>query len=236
MLELKKTAIKDIGFSVVICDKNIADLVNLYNLAVEMGVEFAQSTMHNSWYFHKTDNMINDTEAVAVEMRNFMSALLTSKRRSLRLKVKDWLRAFFNLRIYHHAISGYSHQCNCTAGTDLFFLDPFGNIAPCNGSDSEWIMGNLKENTFAEIWNSPKADKVRQMVKSCNKDCAFIGTARFDMLRNPVRTMNWIMKNKIRLMRGKSICVDLPGDNFSPYNIENIPVIEREKNKKLVIK
>ena len=72
IMELKKTKIKDIGFSVVICDKNIKDLVNLYNLAVCLDVEFAQSTMHNSWYFHKTDNEIIDREIVAGEMERFL--------------------------------------------------------------------------------------------------------------------------------------------------------------------
>ncbi len=236
MLELKKTKIKDIGFSVVICDKNISDLVNLYDLAVGMNVEFAQSTMHNSWYFHKTDNMIDDNEAVALEMRKFMAALLTSKRSSYRLRAKDWLRAFFNLRIFYHAMSGFSKQGNCSAGTDLFFLDPFGNIAPCNGSDSEWIMGNLRENSFEEIWNSPQAIEMRRRVKSCKKDCAFIGTARFDMLRNPMPTLSWIIKNKIRLMGGKPIQIDEPGDSLSLKDIENIPVIETEKDEELIIK
>jgi len=236
ILELKKTKVKDIGFSVVICDQNVRDLVNLYDLAVGLNVEFAQSTMHNSWYFHKYDNQIDDREIVAREMERFISALLTSKRGSLKLRVKDWLRAFFNLRIYHHARYGFSHQRSCTAGTDLFFLDPFGNISPCNGSNKQWIMGNLKEQTFDEIWNSPKANEVRNGVKNCSKDCAFIGTARFDMIRNPARTIGWIARNKIRLMRGKPICLDSLDDNSMVENLDSIPVIQRENKQKLVIK
>jgi MoaA/NifB/PqqE/SkfB family radical SAM enzyme len=236
MLELKKTKIKDVGFSVVICDKNIKDLVNLYDLAVALGVEFAQSTMHNSWYFHKYDNQIEDRDVVANEMERFIAALLTSKRKSLKLRVKDWLRAFFNYRIYNHARSGFSHQNSCTAGTDLFFLDPFGNIAPCNGSNNEWIMGNLKEQTFEEIWNSPRAVEIRNNVKTCTKDCAFIGTARFDMKRNPFRTLSWIAGNKLKLMRGLPISLGNGHPIHKPIDLDNLPTIERSESKKLVIK
>lgn len=236
ILELKKTRIKDIGFSIVICDKNVTDLVSLYNLSVGLNVELAQSSMHNSWYFHKTDNKVEDKQIVLHELERFMTALLTSKRSSLRLKIKDWLRAFFNLRIYHYIRSGYSRQGVCTAGTDLFFVDPFSDILPCNGSDEKWIMGNLNEKSFKEIWNSSQAEKIRNMVRLCPKDCAFIGTARFDMLRNPAKPIKWILKNKMRFMRGKPICVDIGDGDAIVGNLENIPVLEREKSKKLVIK
>ena len=230
MLELKKTKVKNIGFSVVICDKNVNDLVHLYNMAVNLDVEFAQSTMHNSWYFHKTDNRNQNRQIVLTEMEKFMAGLLTSKRRSLKLKIKDWMRAYFNLRIYHYIKSGSSQQKKCTAGDDLFFLDPMGNIAPCNGSDQEWIMGNLKEKSFAEIWNSQQAEKIRNMVKVCPKECAFIGTARFDMLRNPFGPINWILKNKIRLNRGMALDLECDYDPTIIHN-SNSAVVRVEKSK-----
>ncbi|MEE8576328.1 MAG: SPASM domain-containing protein [candidate division Zixibacteria bacterium] len=236
MLELKKTKLKDIGFSVVICDKNVSDLIALYELSVWLGVEFAQSTMHNSWYFHTTDNEIADRNSVAAGMERFMTALLTSKRRGLKMRVKDWLRAYFNQRLYHYATTGYSYQRNCTAGSDIFFLDPYGNITPCNGSDSKWIMGNLKNQSFDEIWNSPDSDKIRKMVSTCSKDCAFIGTARFDMMRNPFATARWVMKNKLRAMRGLPLCIGSDGDGPAGVDLEEIPVVERKSQKKLVIR
>jgi len=233
MLELAKTKVRDVGFSIVICDKNIGDLLSLYDLAVRMNVEFAQSTMHNSWYFHKSDNQIADRALVAREMEKFMAALLSSKRNSVKLRVKDWFRAFFNLRVYHYAKNGYSRQRTCSAGTDLFFLDPFGNILPCNGSDEQWVMGNLKDDSFESIWNSDVADIVRTRVKSCVKDCAFIGTARFDMLKNPMRTMSWIVKNKIRLMRGKPIWLE-EEDVESSDSITRVEIAQQCEDEELV--
>jgi MoaA/NifB/PqqE/SkfB family radical SAM enzyme len=231
MLELKKTKATNIGFSVVICDKNVTDLVNLYDLAVGLDVEFAQSTMHNSWYFHKDDNEVNDKEIVLEEMRRFMASLLSSKRRSMKLRVKDWLRAFFNLRLYNYIKTGVSKQNVCTAGSDLFFVDPYGNVTPCNGSDEEWIMGNLKDNTFEQIWNSARAQEIRQNVNACTKDCAFIGTARFAMLMNPWEPIGWIAKNKIRIWQGRAL--DFESETGSPASdgITDLPVINRNTPK-----
>ncbi|UCD63928.1 MAG: radical SAM protein [Candidatus Zixiibacteriota bacterium] len=236
ILELKKTRVKDIGFSIVICDRNVTDLVNLYELAAGLQVEFAQSTMHNSWYFHKRDNEIFDKALVAREMERFMAALLTSRRSSVRLRVKDWLRACFNQRLYHYALSGLSRQRCCTAGTDLFFLDPFGNITACNGSDEEWIMGNLTEQSFEKIWNSSRAAAIRRMVSNCRKDCAFIGTARFDMLRNPAGAIAWIVRNKIRLAGGRPLHIDRSLAPEAVRELDSIPGVRRTGQKKLVIK
>ncbi len=236
ILELKKTNVKDIGFSIVICDRNAPDLVTLYDLATELDVEFAQSTMHNSWYFHTATNAINDRDIVAEQMQKFLAALLTSRRRSVSLRAKDWFRAYFNTRLYQYALSGTSGQQDCSAGTDLFFVDPQGNVLPCNGSDERWIMGNLNDQPFGEIWHSERARHIREKVTACPKDCAFIGTARFAMLRNPFKVLHWIARNKWRAHRG--LPVD-PGSEFpptSPDTLQHIPVIEREESRKLVIK
>lgn len=210
MLGLIESPVKDIGFSVVICDKNADDLVTLYKLCAALGVEFGNSVMHNSWYFHKDDNVVTDVPKAVSAEREFIASLLTSQRRELRLRMKDYLRAYFNLNILNH-LEGRPNVFagQCIAGTDLFFVDPWGNITPCNGSASPWVMGNIREQTFDEIWNSEQAEAVRSRVCQCDRSCAFIGTARFDMLRHPMRPITWIARNKIRLARGQSPCFEV---------------------------
>ena len=53
LLELKNLGVKDIGFAIVISHNNISELLTLYELTAGLDVEFSQSTMHNSFYFHK---------------------------------------------------------------------------------------------------------------------------------------------------------------------------------------
>lgn len=206
MLGLIESPARDIGFSVVICDKNTDDLVALYRLCSALGVEFGNSVMHNSWYFHKDDNRVIDVQKAVDKEKEFIRALLQSERSTLRMRIKDYLRAYFNLNILNH-LEGKSNvfSAGCVAGTDLFFVDPWGNVAPCNGSAEEWIMGNLKNHSFDEIWTSDRASEVRQQVCACDESCAFIGTARFDMLRHPLKPLKWIAESKMLLSRGEDI-------------------------------
>lgn len=205
LLELKKTKVKDFGFSIVICDKSAPDLIPVYQLCSQLGVEFGNSTMHNSWYFHKYDNALVDKKLAIDSEKRFIAALLDSQRSSLRMKVKDWLRAYFNLNILKHLEDKGNVMTSCCAGRDLFFVDPYGNVLPCNGSADPWIMGNLKEQSWDEIWTSSNAETIRKRVDGCDLNCAFIGTARFDMLRHPWKPLSWIMKNKVKLARGEEI-------------------------------
>jgi MoaA/NifB/PqqE/SkfB family radical SAM enzyme len=205
VLELRKTGVKDYGFSIVICDKNALDLLAVYDLCSQLGVEFGNSTMHNSWYFHKHDNRISDVKLAAKVEREFIRALLQSRRDSYGMRIKDWLRAYFNLNILKYLEGRGNIMTSCTAGSDLFFLDPYGNILPCNGSENPWIMGNLKERNWNEIWNGPQAQMIREKVAWCDRSCAFIGTARFDMRRHPWRPLSWIVINKLRLAIGRDI-------------------------------
>lgn len=205
MLGLIDSPAKDIGFSVVICDKNAEDLVTLYRLCVALDVEFGNSVMHNSWYFHKEDNAIRELDVALDKEREFIRALLTSRRSTVRMRIKDYLRAYFNLNILNHLEEKPNIMSGCTAGTDLFFVDPWGNVSPCNGSSDEWVMGNLRDKSFEEIWSSAEAEAARQCVASCDRSCAFIGTARFDMLRHPLKPLLWIADSKARLARGQDI-------------------------------
>jgi hypothetical protein len=57
-------------------------------------------------------------------------------------------------------------------------------------------MGNIKEKSFDEIWNSAKAQQVRAMVKSCDKNCWMIGSVSPAMKKNMKVPLKWVIKNK----------------------------------------
>ena len=205
MLELKKTKCKNIGFSVVISPDNYKDLLHLYDLCVALDVELGNSAVHNAWYFHKHDNKVTSEEAL-MQHEQFVKALLTSKRRSLKSRLKDYGRAYFNKSI-HLRLKGddSDYRPPCGALKDFFFIDPFGNVTPCNGSEEKWVIGNIKENTLEEIMRSEKAKELAVKVSECKRNCTFIVTERHDMARRPWKPIHWIIKNKIRIARGKSI-------------------------------
>jgi Fe-coproporphyrin III synthase len=197
LLGLYDMGMKDIGFGITVSDRNAKDMVGLYRLAKAMHLEFATAVTHNSFYFHKSDNCFQDPEMIAVEFEKIAADLLTSNR------PKNWFRAYFNIGLANK-VRGGKRLLSCEAGTDLFFLDPFGNILPCNGSDEPMIMGNLKEHRFEEIWDSQAANMVRSRVKSCSKECWMIGSASPAMKKNVLTPANWILRNKFRLLKKKN--------------------------------
>lgn len=207
LLRLKDLGVKDIGFGIVISDKNMYDLMDLYRLCSGLEVEFAQATMHNSFYFHKHDNIIGNLDKLKEIMKEFITALLKSKRKNLRMRVKDWFRAYINFGLLRYML-GLTRPIPCGAGTSSFFVDPWGNILACNGSSEPWIMGNLNEYSFEEIWQSERAEEVRQRVQNCDRNCWMTGTAVPAMKKHFWKSASWVLKNKWRLLIGKDLSLE----------------------------
>jgi MoaA/NifB/PqqE/SkfB family radical SAM enzyme len=123
ILGLLDIGVKDVGISMTLADKNVQDLIPFYQFAMRMGIEFTQCVPHNSHYFHKYDNAIRDVTRWETEVRKFIQALLASKRSELRLRAKDWFRAYLNLGLMLHVTQG-RRPLACRAGLDFFFVDP----------------------------------------------------------------------------------------------------------------
>jgi MoaA/NifB/PqqE/SkfB family radical SAM enzyme len=193
LLKLREMGIKDIGFAMTVQDRNAKDLVGLYEKAEGLGYEFATATLHNSHYFQKWDNRIEDKAMVTREFERLIDRLLRSK------KLKQWFRAYFNHGLINF-IQGKPRFLPCEMGQDGFFLDPFGDVLACNGMDKKMPMGNLKTQSWDEIWNGEEAKKVRAAVKACQKQCWMIGSAAPAIWHRPLKPILWVAKNKMRVM------------------------------------
>jgi MoaA/NifB/PqqE/SkfB family radical SAM enzyme len=201
LLSLYGMGIKDIGFGMTVSDRNAKDMIDLYRLADSMGLEFATATTHNSFYFHKHDNLFSNPEMIAKEFENIATELLKTN------KPKNWFRAYFNTGLANK-VKGGKRPLPCEVGTDVFFLDPYGDIMPCNGSDEPMVMGNLHQFDFDTIWYSEKAAIVRKQVKNCTKECWMIGSASPAMKKRILEPIKWILKNKSRYIINKDIKID----------------------------
>ncbi len=126
-----------------------------------MGVEFATAAVHNTFYFHKYDNVITEPERVGGNLEKLAHRLLQTRR------PKNWFRAWFNMGLANY-VRGGPRLLPCGVGNDVFFVDPFGEVRPCNAMDES--MGSLKERPFAEIWASPEAAAVRSHVAACDAE------------------------------------------------------------------
>ena len=201
LLDVAETGLKDIGFSITISDENYKDLIDLYRLSKYSQWEFATAVVHNSYYFHKMDNTFENKEAIQHEFYRLMEEFLRTK------KIKNWFRAWFVGGIINK-IDDKPRLIRCSAARNIFFLDPFSNIRPCNVLDEKF--GNLKTQTFDEIWNSHEAKSVRNKVANCDRDCWMIGSVADRMKAELHIPAKWVLKNKWNLMRGRRIELPCP--------------------------
>ena len=179
----------DVGFGMTVQDANAKDLVALYNLSNEMNMEFATASLHNSFYFVEAKNIIKDRLMVAKEFENLINELLKSK------SPKKWFRAYFNHGLINY-IFGQKRLLPCDMAFDTFFIDPYGDVMPCNGTKDKEVMGNLKEQTWDELWNSEQADEVRNKVRHCDRQCWMIGSVSPAMHKYIWKPTWWVIKHK----------------------------------------
>lgn len=205
LLGLREMGIKDIGFGCTVSNKNSADMLWLYRLARELGFEFATAAFHNSYYFHKDDNVITNKEEVIENFHKLIEMLLTEN------TPKSWFRAFYNLGLINY-IRDKPRMLPCEAGTANFFIEPYGDIYPCNGLEERYwkeSMGNIRDyDTFEALWFSEQSKKVRELVRTCPKNCWMMGTVAPVMKKYIRHPAQWVLKNKIKSLLGKPICID----------------------------
>ena len=94
---------------------------------------------------------------------------------------------------------------------DTFFIDPYGDVMPCNGTKDKEVMGNLNRQTWDELWNSPEAEKVRKKVRCCDRNCWMIGSVAPAMKKYISTPAVWVAKHKLKSMfGGKYSMYELP--------------------------
>lgn len=204
----------DVGFGMTVQDKNAKDLVALYDLSNEMGMEFATASLHNSFYFVEAKNIIHDRPMVAQEFEKLINKLLESK------SPKKWFRAYFNHGLINY-IYGQKRLLPCDMAFDTFFIDPYGDVMPCNGTKCKEVMGNLNEQSWDELWNSEKAEKVRNVVRKCTRNCWMIGSVSPAMHKYIWKPAWWVIKHKVKFWTKKK------------YSMYELPIVRKYKNGKV---
>ena len=179
----------DVGFGMTVQDANAKDLVPLYDLSNELNMEFATASLHNSFYFVEAKNIIKDRLMVAQEFENLVNKLLESN------SPKKWFRAYFNHGLINY-IFGQKRLLPCDMAFDTFFIDPYGDVMPCNGTKNKEVMGNLNNQTWEELWNSEQAEKVRNTVRHCDRGCWMIGSVSPAMHKYIWKPALWVIKHK----------------------------------------
>ena len=187
--KLVDMGMKDVGFGMTVQDRNAADLVPLYNISDELGMEFATASLHNSFYFVESNNIIKDRLTVAQNFEDLVNRLLDSN------SPKKWFRAYFNHGLINYIFS-QKRLLPCDMSFDTFFIDPYGDVMPCNGTKEKQVMGNLNRQSWEELWNREQAEKVRSFVRNCDRNCWMIGSVSPAMHKYIYKPAAWVIKHK----------------------------------------
>lgn len=187
--KLREMGMKDVGFGMTVQDSNAPDLLPLYDLSDEMGMEFATASLHNSFYFVEAGNLIQDRPMVAQHFEDLVNKLLDSN------SPKKWFRAYFNHGLINY-IYAQKRLLPCDMSFDTFFIDPYGDVMPCNGTKEKEVMGNLNQQSWEELWNSEQAEVVRRKVRACDRQCWMIGSVSPAMHKYIWVPMWWVIRHK----------------------------------------
>ena len=187
--KLREMGLKDVGFGMTVQDRNAEDLVALYDLSDKLGMEFATASLHNSFYFVEAKNIIRDRPMVAQHFEDLTNRLLDSN------SPKKWFRAYFNHGLINY-IYGQKRLLPCDMSFDTFFIDPYGDVMPCNGTKEKEVMGNLNEQSWNDLWNSEQAETVRRKVRACDRNCWMIGSVSPAMHKYIWVPMWWVIRHK----------------------------------------
>lgn len=199
--KLRDMGLTDIGFGITVGSLNSADMLRLYDLSHELGMEFATAAVHNSFYFCKHDNAIERHREVTANFRELI------ERQMRESHPKSWFRAYFNMGLVNY-VNGGRRLLPCEAGSVNLFVDPLGEVLCCNGMGSreEASMGNIRSGmSFSEIWNSERAEGVRRRVAECKRNCWMVGTASPVMKKHIAGPAAWVVANKMRSVAGRPV-------------------------------
>lgn len=197
LLTLKQMGLKDIGFGCTVSNNNSKDMLSLYQLSLSLGMEFATAAFHNSYYFHKDDNVITNKDEVCKNFEQLIEWQLQENH------PKSWFRAWFNMGLINY-IEGGRRMLPCEAGSANFFIDPFGECirATVSKRNTGEIDGQYPRNARLHGYLGERpAQEVRAMVRKCPKNCWMVGTASPVMHKYMKYPLKWALRNKLRSLR-----------------------------------
>lgn len=120
------------------------------------------------------------------------------------LKNNDFYTRLFLSYLYDNFIQEKFMQCY--AARQFFHLGPEGDIYPCNFKLSEdRIIGNIKKQSFEEIWNSPSKKRMLEEIDcgQCiyqNGPCGD-SDLTYSNRNNPLALCKWYINKRIRLKK-----------------------------------
>lgn len=190
-------------FSFTFCKDNINYFDWVREFAIQKGTK-----AYICWTV--MNDRFDATEKDLVFWRPGMERVLNNYIKEEHLFPENYLGKIENIVMLPHSITLaclYDHIVNkskmpCFAGSHIVHVDPEGNVFPCNFKLSDdRIIGNLRINSFEEIWDSISPTILKQ-IKNC--ECMYPNGLCGDsdiypsVANSPFFVLNWYFKKILK--------------------------------------
>ena len=167
---LQKKGVVDIGIIYTLMKQNKHELKDVYRYTQKQHINFSLNVVHDSpVYFGKEKTQLRPR---AEEVKDHFDWLFRQQIQSV--QPKQWAKAWFNKQSYYYMMT-HRRPLPCGAGENFFYMDPFANIYMCHLKN--WPIGNLRKQTFTEIWRGKPKSGFLPRAKAC-QDCWIVCTAK----------------------------------------------------------
>ena len=184
---LREAGFKDLGFSYTVSAESDPQLMAIKRLADERRMEFTCSVVHSSeFFFGKQEEVVPRVERHVNELETLQELQLRSGR------PKEWFRGFYTEGLIKK-LRGEKRVMPCYALEEFFYMDPYGNVYPCNVLDKP--IGNLADKPYTELVTEARA--TLDYVRSCPVQCWMVCTAAPAMRRDIKTPASWVLRRKL---------------------------------------
>jgi len=195
----KETKPKNVSIKVntVMSGKNLEHILPLVNLAEKYGasifIQPFEDFEHDNLY--KDNVSIDKSFSVKKEnigqVQDIISKLKNIKREKPGLILNSHSHLDGILKYFEDRKNAKN---NCEVAYKKFTIHPFGDVIFCGYLG---FIGNVKNNSIVEIWNSAKAEKARYEMKKCRFNCmqgCFFEPGFFEMMRDGFHYLSKLLK------------------------------------------
>lgn len=194
---LREAGIRDLGIGMTVLHENVGEVIQVYELAEELGIEFSLTIASDSpIYFGEGKSLLRPQNKD--ELIDQFEFLISSEYRHMH--PKRWFRAWFEKELLHYALEG-KRSLPCDAGRNFFYLDPHGTVYCCHMQPHP--VGSLRAQNWEALWQTPQAQTTLQEIEGC-ETCWMVCTARSQMRKRLFRIGSQIVSDKIKVYFGKS--------------------------------
>ena len=140
---------------------NLGEIEGVYQLAIEHRAEFSvRPISFSDVYYRNAGGEALSEESAAHLIPVFRRIARDSFERKGLWKTVPTIR--YLQGVLDHILDPRGRTLPCSAASDSFFIDPYGDVYPCIFMDA--VLGNIRETPMEEIYMSPGASDARRAI------------------------------------------------------------------------